>query len=198
MKYGRLDAFRVSDLDDAQIQMLTTYFADVDENLNISVPTGTDSVPGPLNFLLIDPKIGREMTRLGADLTSAGKIPPRLRELVILATARELQCETEWAAHTSLGDASGLSGEEMNAVLRGEEASSLSHAESVAVRVVRTLVIGHDVPDVLYDEAVNELGPTLLFYVVMVSAFYTLMAYPITAFRAPLPPGADRVFEPDC
>ena len=75
MKYGRLDAFRVSDLDEDQSQMLATYFAEVDEKLNIPVPTGDDSVPGPLNFLLIDPKVGGAMTRLGADLTSAWKDP---------------------------------------------------------------------------------------------------------------------------
>jgi 4-carboxymuconolactone decarboxylase len=198
VKYGRLDAFRVSDLDDDQSQMLATYFAEVDEKLNISVPTGNDLVSGPLNLLLIDPKVGGGMTRLGAGLISPGKIPPRLRELVILATARELRCETEWAAHTSRGGANGLSAEEMNALLRGEVASTLSQAESVAVRVVRMLVTRHDVPDVLYDEAASELGTNLLFYVVMVSAFYTLMAFPMIAFRAPLPPGVDPVFDPDC
>lgn len=194
MKYGRLDAFRVSDLDDDQSQMLATYFAEVDEKLKISVPRGDDSVPGPLNFLLIDPKVGGNMTRLGADLTSAGKIPPRLRELVILATARELRCETEWAAHTDLGESVGLTGEEMGALLRGEEAPSLSSAESIAVRLVRTLVTDREVSDALYDKATNELGTVLLFYVTMVSAFYTLMAFPMTAFRAPLPQGTDPVF----
>ena len=79
-------------------------------------------------------------------------------------------------------------------MLRGEEAPSFSPAESVAVRVVRTLVSEHDVPDALYSEAVSELGTLLLFNIVMVSAFYTLMAYPMAAFRAPLPQGALPVF----
>ena len=194
MKYGRLAGFRVSDLDENQSQVLATFFDEVDERLNIPIPTGSDSVPGPTNFLLIDPKVGQAITRLGTELNAVEEIPLRLRELVILVTAREMRCETEWAAHTRMGRAVGLTEDEMSAILRGEMAPSLSPTESIATRLVRTLVAERDVPDALYDEAVRELGTVLLFDIVMMSAFYTLMAYPMTAFRAPLPQGAAPVF----
>ncbi len=194
MKYGRLEAFRVSDLDDDQRRMLATFFAEVDGRLNIPTPTGSDAVPGATNFLLIDPKVGNAMTRLGTELNAVEKISLRLRELVILATARELRCETEWAAHTVLGRAIGLTEEEIDAVLRGEVATTLSSTESVALQVIRTLVSERDIPDLLFDKALQELGTVLLFDVVMMSAFYTLMSFPMFVFRAPLPPGEVPVF----
>ena len=77
MKYGRLDAYRVSDLDEDQSQMLGAFFAEVDERLQIPIPTGNDSVPGPTNFILIDPKVGKAMTRLGGELNAVDRMPAR-------------------------------------------------------------------------------------------------------------------------
>ena len=190
VKYGRVDELRVADLSNDQRELLGKFVSEVDENLTRSIPTDSDSVPGAINYLLIDPNVGAAMFRLGAELNGKGKLPERLRELVILETARGLRCETEWLAHNVMGRSVGLTDAEIDAVLHGGETPGLTAAESVALRLARGLVIDHDVPDALYEEALQELGMVLLFDVVMLSAFYTLMSYPMTAFRGTLPEGS--------
>src|ERR671919_2039175 len=78
-------------------------------------------VRGPFIALIHNPELARRLQGLGGHLRWHGKLPPRLKELAILVTARRWTCQHEWVMHSKLALEGGLAPHIVQAIQAGRE-----------------------------------------------------------------------------
>nr|WP_255426957.1 carboxymuconolactone decarboxylase family protein [Pseudonocardia sp. C8] len=133
--------------------------------------------------MLFSPRIGDAVQQLGAALRFDDDLPPRLREIAVLAVAVHHGSAFEWAAHEGLARETGLSGPQLQALLDGAVPDGLDGAERTALDVVRTLLTGHDLDDDRYAAALAALGRDTLAALVWLTGYYAMLATALAVFR---------------
>lgn len=86
----------------------------------------------------------RAFNRLGGWIRSKSTLDPRLREIAILRIGVVTRTEYEYSHHVKIGRASGMSDDDIRAVIAGPGHPSLGELEELVVRAA--------------DEATNDLG----------------------------------------
>lgn len=181
--FGRMPRHRVGDLDDHQQRLFDGLVASLDGRLPRSLVDEDGRISGAFNYVLIDPEAGEPFVQLGDALSR--KLPPRLREIVILETSRITGCEYEWRAHESVGRKVGLSGDELDELRDGRSPDSFTRDERLAREVVLAVLGDRDLPDELYRSAAEAFGVPVLWDVVTLAGYYCMMDAMLVAFRAP-------------
>src|SRR5690349_9538301 len=147
-------------------------------------------VIGPFVAALRSPECMRRLQHLGAYLRYDSSIEPRLRELVILLTARKYTQGFEWVTHEPLAREAGLSPALIDAVRRGTAPSALAADEAVVVELCAVPLADGRVPDALYPRALNVLGESGVVDVICTVGYYTTLALIMNATRTALPGAA--------
>ena len=113
------------------------------------------------------PSLSQPFNSLSTLITTLPHVPPRIRELAILATASAQKASYVLNAHTNIGQALGLSPTQISAACSGQVPSDLSKAEEVglsfAIQLVRregplNAKVWHAAKDELGMEGVAELA----------------------------------------
>lgn len=194
--FGRVPQFRVSGLDDEQRNVLSSLTGALEGRMPRSIVDDDGFVTGAMNYLMVDPDIGSAFVCLGSAIPR--HLPPRLREVTILAASRALGCAYMCHVHRPVARAAGLSELDIDGILDDRDGGSLTGQERVAVGLVRSMVADRHVPDDLFNRANSQLGEAWLHEVVMLVGYYAMMNMALIAFAAPLPdgsalaPGAER------
>ena len=142
-----------------------------------------DRLLGPFGVMLFSPRIGDAVQQVGAALRFDDDLPPRLREVAVLAVAVHHGSAFEWAAHEDLARETGLSGAQLQAMLDGAVPDGLDDAERAALDVVRALLTGHDLGDDRYAAALAALGRDTLAALVWLTGYYAMLATALAVFR---------------
>src|SRR5690349_5661949 len=129
-------------------------------------------VIGPFVAALRSPECMRRLQHLGAYLRYDSNIHPRLRELVILLTARKYRQDFEWVTHEPLAHEAGLSPALIDAI-RGGTAPPAAADEAVIIELCSALLADGRVPDALYARALALLGEAGVVDVVCAVGYYT-------------------------
>lgn len=146
-------------------------------------------VVGPFIAALRSPECMRRLQHLGAYLRYDSNIDPRLRELVILLTARKYTQDFEWVTHEPLARQAGLSPALIDAI-RGGAPTAAAADEAVIIELCSVLFADGRVPDALYARALTVLGEAGVVDVVCAVGYYTTLALVMNAARTALPDGA--------
>ena len=77
------------------------------------------SVRGPYGVLLHSPKLAARVAHTGSYVRFDFDIPEALKEVIIIATAREIRNQYEFAAHARLARGHGVTEETIVAIARG-------------------------------------------------------------------------------
>jgi 4-carboxymuconolactone decarboxylase len=85
-------------------------------------------------------------------------LPAPLRELTILAVAREIDCQYEWSLHEPLARKAGASDAMIEALRFRRPLKGLPRDEVAVVRYVQSLVRKHCVSDALFGTVQKQLG----------------------------------------
>ena len=152
---------------------------------------------GPFNAMVVHPKLGESVQALGAAVRFASSLSARQREIAILELARRERCDFEWYAHERIGRAVGLNPDEIEALRKGSDCSSLSADEAMVRRVVGALQARRDLDDAEFDEATAELGTAVIDDLVVLVGYYQLLSLSLTVWRTPLPDGEARPWSDD-
>jgi 4-carboxymuconolactone decarboxylase len=96
------------------------------------------SVPtlGPGSIMLNVPEVAKRGLELARYLREDASLSPRIRELAMLTTARELDCQFIWNAHAPLGPRTGLRAEIIDN-LRAERAEAWHQMKAAVVHYGR-------------------------------------------------------------
>ena len=148
-------------------------------------------VVGPFIAALRSPECMRRLQHFGAYLRYDSNIDPRLRELVILLTARRWRQDYEWVTHESSARAAGLASATIDAIRTGTPPRELAADEATIVELCAVLFDDGRVPDALYSRAVDVLGEAGFIDVVSAVGYYSTLALIMNATRTALPAGVD-------
>src|SRR5262249_20923822 len=89
------------------------------------------AVYGPFIPLLRSPELASHLQKTGEYLRYHNSVPPTLRELVILMTARQWTQQVEWSIHHPIALKEGLKPEIAQAVAEGRRPEGMSEDEEL-------------------------------------------------------------------
>jgi 4-carboxymuconolactone decarboxylase len=144
-------------------------------------------VRGPFGVLMHVPALADRVAALEDYFRFNAALPAVDRELVIMATAREMGARYPWARHEARGREVGTRTEAIEAVRFNGALEQLTARERLLVEIVRTLLRTHALPDELYTRALAELGRQQLIETVALAGHYSLIGLAVNAFEVAPP-----------
>jgi 4-carboxymuconolactone decarboxylase len=153
------------------------------------------SVRGPFGVLLHHPVLGERVADVGELLRFKGVLPGAVRELAIVATAREHQAAVEWVAHVPIGLKEGMSVEAAEVVRLQRPTSDLDATERLVIDAVRELFADHELSDATYSKVESAYGVQGVIELTVLVGYYSLLGYVLNTMRVPAPGGVERPFE---
>jgi len=139
-------------------------------------------VRGPFGVLMHVPTLADRVAALEDYFRFNATLPALDRELVIMATAREMGARYPWARHEARGREVGTRSEAIEAVRVNGALEQLTARERLLVEIVRTLLRTRALPAELYERGVAELGRQQLIETVALAGHYSLIGMVVNAF----------------
>jgi 4-carboxymuconolactone decarboxylase len=155
-----------------------------------------NSLGGPFNVMLRNPAIGDLAQQLGAAVRFNVSIPPRLRELAIIMTARHWTSHFEWNAHRQAAVREGLDESIVRAIAAGRRPEGMDAAETVVYDFSDELLRTKRVTDATFQAAVEELGEAGVADIVSTLGYYGMVAMMLNVDEYPLPDGVAMELAP--
>jgi len=144
---------------------------------------------GPAGIWLHSPRVGEPIREMNRILRTEVPFEPRLRELAILVTAREMDSQFEWTAHEPVALKEGLDPKILDIVKFRKPVSGAPEKETVIIGFGRELLRDRKVRPETYAEMVRVFGQTAVVNITALMANYTLTAVMLAAFDQQLHEG---------
>jgi 4-carboxymuconolactone decarboxylase len=154
------------------------------------------STDGPFNVMLRSPEIGDMLQSFGAQVRFHSELPPKLRELAIITTARYWTVQFEWSAHRRGAQAAGLPQPVIDAIAAGKHPTGLDPDESAVYNFTSELLKTKQVSDPVFHEAVTRLGERRLVNLMALVGYYQIVAMMLNVDRYPMPQGRAPELQP--
>jgi 4-carboxymuconolactone decarboxylase len=137
---------------------------------------------GPGAIRLYSPPVEDSMSTVNDFLRHKSGLEPRLVELTILVTARELDCEYVWTAHESQGLKAGLPQATVDAVKYRKPLEGLDEKEAAIIQLGRETIRKHQVSSATAARALNLFGKPGLVNLASLMGDYSATAILLTTF----------------
>jgi 4-carboxymuconolactone decarboxylase len=147
------------------------------------------SVRGPYGVLLHSPDLAARVAHTGTYVRYNLDLPEALRETIILATAREIKNQYEFAAHARLARQAGLAEDTIQAIAQGTAPQGLSGDEAMLVRYVQELFRNHKISDATFNAVRDRFGMRKTLEITALVGHYLLVGQILAAFEVDLPAG---------
>ncbi len=144
-------------------------------------------VRGPYGVLMHVPSLAERVANLEDYFRFNAALPAADRELVILATAREMEAHFAWARHEARGLQVGTRKEAIEVVRTKSELAPLMPRERLFVEIVRSLLRARSLSDELYNQGMTELGRQQFLETITLTGHYSLIGLVINGFDVRLP-----------
>jgi 4-carboxymuconolactone decarboxylase len=113
---------------------------------------------GPGSIRLYSQPVADSMTEVNDYLRRKSGLEPRLVELAILVTAREMDCQFVWTAHEPAAQKAGLAQAIIDTVKYRRPLTTLGEKEAVIVQLGRDSISKHKVGSDTFARAVKQFG----------------------------------------
>jgi 4-carboxymuconolactone decarboxylase len=143
---------------------------------------------GPGGIQLHSPELSRHTRPLNHYLRYESGLGGRVRELAILATARECDSQFEWTAHEAEARREGISAEIIDIIRHRADLGGLDPADRIVVELARAIFGARRVAPELYAGALAAFGRRKLVDLVALMGNYAATAALLTAFDMQLDP----------
>jgi 4-carboxymuconolactone decarboxylase len=147
------------------------------------------SIRGPYGVLLHSPELAARVAATGAYVRFNFDMPESLKEVVILATAREAKSQYEFSAHARLAREAGVSEDTIRVLAEGRAPDGLSGDEEVLVRFATELLRERKISDASFNRVKDKWGDRGAVEVTGLIGHYLLVAQILAAFEVELGPG---------
>jgi 4-carboxymuconolactone decarboxylase len=144
-------------------------------------------VRGPFVALLHNPELAGHVQKLGEHLRWKGKLPPKLKELAVLVTARRWTCQHEWVMHSKLALEGGLAPGVVEAIRDGREPTGLSDEERAVLGFCREVHATGRAGDAVFAQIEQRFGLDGALELIALNGYYSLMAMVLNNAGLPLP-----------
>ena len=129
---------------------------DAGKKLYDTRPVADGFGPGPIR--LYSPPVADAMSGVNDYLRRKSGLDPRLVELEILVTAREMDCEYVWTAHEPAAQKAGLAQGIIDTVKFRKPLAGMGEKEAVIVQLGRDSISKHKVSPDTFARAVKLFG----------------------------------------
>jgi 4-carboxymuconolactone decarboxylase len=146
---------------------------------------------GPAGIRLYSPKSLDHSQGLNRYLRFEAGFSPALREIAILATAREMDSQFEWAAHEDEARKEGVPANVIDIIKHRRSTQGLAETETVVIELARQIFRDRKVTSELFARAKALFGPNRLVDLVLLMGAYAGTAALLCAFDMQLPPGQE-------
>ena len=133
-------------------------------------------VQGPFPMLLHNPELAGRVAHLGAHVRFEMGLSQKLKELVILTVARELDCRFEWSVHAGHARAAGISDDCIESIRTRTELSGLTAEEADIRRYALELLRSNRVGDEAFAAVEKHLGARGCVELSALVGYYVLLA----------------------
>jgi 4-carboxymuconolactone decarboxylase len=140
------------------------------------------ALAGPFMAMLLRPRIGDPVQRLGAAIRHGGALSDREREMAILMVAASVHCGYEQFAHEHVATRIGLTEDDLAAIRAGKLPALGDPHETAIGTTTRLLLDNGTLTDDEYAEAVATISTAELFELATLVGFYQLLALQIRVF----------------
>jgi 4-carboxymuconolactone decarboxylase len=144
---------------------------------------------GPAGIQLFSPKTAPHMVAINRYLRFEAGFTPRIREIAILTTAREMDSQFEWAAHEPEALKEGVSQNVIDAIKHRRSTEGLDETEAIVIELGRQLWRDHKVKSETFAKVKALFGPQKLIELVMLMGNYAGTAALLAAVDMQLHPG---------
>lgn len=151
------------------------------------------SVHGPFAMLLHSPELAERAAHLGAYIRFGSQLPDAERELAIITTARNFDCDYEWAAHARIASDVGVSEEAIDIVANRKPVSGLSDDYAVIVQFARELLDQHRVSDDVFAAVKKRFGESGAIELTATVGYYSMIACVLNATEIKSPAGSPKL-----
>ena len=110
-----------------------------------------------------------------------------VRELAIILTNRELDCQFIWNAHSGFARTAGVPDKLVDDLRDKEQLTGLSDKESAVINYGREFFRTHRVSQATFDAAQAQFGTLGLVELTNIMGYYSSLAFNINAFDVGLP-----------
>lgn len=148
-------------------------------------------IKGPGGIRLHSPKLSKLTQEVNYYLRHESGISKRVRELAILATARELNHQFEWVAHEPAALKVGISQEIVDIIKYRKPVDKLDETDAVVIEFGRQLMGARRVEPETFAAAQRLFGTRMLVDIVSVIGSYAATGALLTAFDIQLHPGKE-------
>ena len=143
---------------------------------------------GPQGIRLHSPRVSEYMRMGNQFLRYDAGLDPRLVELAILVTAREMDSQFEWTVHEAAARKAGLQQEIIDVVRYRRPVTQLGEREAVLIQLGREALGQHQVSSRTFARALQLFGKRELVNWVSLIGHYAATAVLLTAFDQQLAP----------
>jgi len=144
---------------------------------------------GPSGIGLYSPKAAAHARALNRYLRFEAGFLPRIREIAILTTAREMDSQFEWAAHEPEALKEGVEPRIIDVIKHRRSTSALDETDATVIELGRQIFRDHKVTPETFSQAKALFGPNKLIELVMLMGNYAGTAALLTAVDMQLHPG---------
>jgi 4-carboxymuconolactone decarboxylase len=139
-------------------------------------------VGGPFLALLHSPEIAERTVNLGTYIRFESQLDSKVVEMAVLATARELECNHEWAAHVAHAQKIGISQETIRLIHQRKGTENFSCEDAQVVSYVRELLSSHRVSEPTFQALFARLDVKGLVELTATIGYYAMLACALNAF----------------
>jgi 4-carboxymuconolactone decarboxylase len=140
--------------------------------------------------MLRSPEFADRAQRVGEFVRFHSSLPPKLKELAILVTARHWTAQYEWYAHRKLAIEAGVSAAHADAIAQGKRPTGLTDAENAAYDFASDLLYTKQVGDAVFAKAREHLGEQGVVDLIGTVGYYSLVSMCLNVDRYPIPEDA--------
>lgn len=153
--------------------------------------TGGAITGGPGSVMINSPEMRRRANQLVNYLRDESSLPKKTQELVMILTARSMDCQYIWHAHSARSRQQGISDEFVDALRDKKPLPKLPPEEQVVVDYVLELFQTHKTKQATFDAAMKQLGALGVTELTTLMGYYSLLAFNANSFLIDVPDGAE-------
>ena len=127
---------------------------------------------GPAGIQLYSPKTAEHVRALNRYLRYDAGFSPRVREIAILTTAREMDSQFEWVAHEPEALKEGVAAAVIDVIKHRKSTAGLDETDATVIELGRQIFRDHKVTPELFAKAKALFGPHKLIEQVMLMGNY--------------------------
>jgi len=148
------------------------------------------AVRGPFNLWLYSPELCDRVEALGKFVRFDSSIPPQLRDLAILVTARHWDSSYMWHSYSKRAAEGGVANEVISAIAERRKPHFSRTEDQAVFNYASELLQKHHVSDATFQATLGAIGKVTIVELTALVGNYSMVAMVLNAFEVDMPAGA--------